>query len=291
MKTATEIILSAIQISSVYVLFSLGLTLIFGIMRIVNFVHGHFFTLAALLLAILVPAVVAAGFSIQIAYLVATIVAIGAPLCLAWVVYVLGLSYFQRDMDGAFIFTLGMGLLLDGTFLSAFGGSVRPVPQMIEGNLSILGVPVSVQRLVLFLVAAVVATGLYWMLGNTKLGRALRAVAADHEAAMLQGIPYNRIALTGFMLASFLAAFAGVLIAPVAVVTPFIGTDYLMKGFVAVVVGGLGNVRGAIGGGLFIGLIEAVGGYYFDGSTATIAVFVLVIVVLLVRPRGILGHA
>ncbi|MDE2200781.1 MAG: hypothetical protein KGJ41_17360, partial [Rhodospirillales bacterium] len=82
-----------------YVLFSLGLTLIFGIMRIVNFVHGHFFTLAALLLAILVPAVVAAGFSIQIAYLVATIVAIGAPLCLAWVVYVLGLSYFQRDMD------------------------------------------------------------------------------------------------------------------------------------------------------------------------------------------------
>lgn len=107
---------------------------------------------------------------------------------------------------------------------------------------------------------------------------------------MLQGIPYNRIAMTGFLLASLLAAVAGALIAPVSVVSPVMGTDYLMKTFIAVVVGGLGSIPGAIVGALFIALIEAVGGYFFDSSTATISMFILVIVVLLFRPKGLLGY-
>jgi branched-chain amino acid transport system permease protein len=184
-----------------------------------------------------------------------------------------------------------MALFLDGIFLGVFGGAVRSVPQIISGNVSILGAPVTLQRLVICVVAALVTIALYWSLSATKLGKALRAVAADQEAAMLQGIPYHRIALIGFMIAALLAAFAGVLIAPVSVVSPVMGTDYLMKTFIAVVVGGLGSVPGAIVGALFIGLIEAVGGYYFDSSSATVAMFVLVIIVLLVRPRGLLGHA
>jgi branched-chain amino acid transport system permease protein len=193
-------------------------------------------------------------------------------------------------MDGAFILTMGMALFLDGVFLSAFGGAVRSVPQIIAGNVSIFGAPITIQRLVLCFVALAVTIILYWALGSTKLGKALRAVAADHEAAMLQGVPYRQIALIGFMLASLLAAVAGVLIAPVSVVSPVMGTDYLMKTFIAVVVGGLGSVPGAIVGGLFIAFIEAVGGYYFDSSTATVAMFILVIFVLLIRPNGLLGH-
>jgi len=240
---------------------------------------------------VLVPMVVAAGFTIQAAYLIGATGGILGSLILALIVYTFGISRFLRDLEGGFILTMGLALVLDGVFLETFGGTVRSVPPIIEGNVTILGAVLTMQRLVLCVVAALMTAALYWALSATKLGKALRAVASDREAAMLQGIPYNQIALIGFLLAALMAAVAGVLIAPVSVVTPVIGTDYLMKAFVAVVVGGLGSVPGAIAGSLFIAVIEAVGGFYFDSSTATIAMFILVIVVLLFRPRGLLAHA
>jgi branched-chain amino acid transport system permease protein len=289
-QTALQLLVTTLQIGAVYILFSLGLTLIFGIMKVVNFVHGHFFALSALVVAVLVPKIAAVGPAVPVAYLLASLVAIASTLVLSAIVYKFGLAYFLRDLEGAFIITLGMSLFLDGLFLALFGGAVRSVPTVIPGNVSILGVPMTIQRLVLCFVALAVTVLLYWALAYTKLGKALRAVAADHEAAMLQGIPYEKIALTGFMLASLLAGLAGALIAPVSVTTPVMGTDYLMKTFIAVVVGGLGNVPGAIVGALFIAAIEAVGGFFFDSSTATVAMFLLVIVVLLFRPTGLLGN-
>jgi branched-chain amino acid transport system permease protein len=289
-QTALQLLVTTLQIGAVYILFSLGLTLIFGIMKVVNFVHGHFFALSALVVAVLVPKIAAVGPAVPVAYLLASLVAIASTLVLSAIVYKFGLAYFLRDLEGAFIITLGMSLFLDGLFLALFGGAVRSVPTVIPGNVSILGVPMTIQRLVLCFVALAVTVLLYRALAYTKLGKALRAVAADHEAAMLQGIPYEKIALTGFMLASLLAGLAGALIAPVSVTTPVMGTDYLMKTFIAVVVGGLGNVPGAIVGALFIAAIEAVGGFFFDSSTATVAMFLLVIVVLLFRPTGLLGN-
>ena len=291
MQTALQLLVTTLQIGAVYILFSLGLTLIFGIMRVVNFVHGHFFALSALLVGVLVPTVVAAGFNILPAYLIAAAGGILVSLSLALIVYKFGVARFLRDLEGGFILTMGLALVLDGVFLESFGGSVRSVPPIIEGNVAILGAMLTTQRLVLCVVAALLTGALYWVMSATKLGKALRAVASDREAAMLQGIPYNRIAMIGFLLAALMAALAGVLIAPVSIVTPVMGTDYLMKSFVAVVVGGLGSVPGAIVGALFIAVIEAVGGYFFDSSTATIAMFVLVIVVLLFRPRGLIPDA
>jgi branched-chain amino acid transport system permease protein len=290
-ETALQLIFTALQIGAVYVLFSLGLTLIFGVMRVVNFAHGHFFTLSALVVSYLVPIVMAKGLSVQAAYLVSAAGGLIAALVLAVIVYKFGLRYFLRDMDGAFILTMGMALLLDGVVLSVFGGAVRAVPEIIAGTVSIFGVALTVQRLVLCLAAVVVTIVLYWSMSATRIGKALRAVASDHEAAMLQGVPYNRLAMSGFLIAAALAAVAGALIAPVSVVSPVMGSDYLMKGFISVVLGGLGSVPGAIVGALFIGLVESVGGYYFDSSSATVAIFVLVIIVLLVRPKGLLGHA
>ena len=138
--------------------------------------------------------------------------------------------------------------------------------------------------------AVVITAILYWALTHTKLGKALRAVSIDHEAAMLQGVPYGRMALAGFMIAAVLAALAGALIAPISIVTPVIGADYLIKSFIAVIIGGLGSIPGAIVGALFVAAIETFGGFYLDPTSATIAVFVLVIIILLVRPKGLLGH-
>lgn len=289
MQTAIQLILTTLQIGAVYILFSLGLTLIFGVMRIVNFAHGHLFAVSALVVAYAVPWL-AGHLPVLSAYLLAAAAGVIVALVLGLLMYLFGFRYFQRDMVGSFIVSIGLVLLLDGVLLKIFGGAVRPVPQILPGTVTILGAAMTVQRLALCVAAVVITASLYWALTRTKLGKALRAVSIDHEAAMLQGVPYNRMALAGFMIAAALAALAGVLIAPVTIVSPFIGADYLIKGFIAVIVGGLGSVPGAILGGLFVSAIETFGGFYFDPSSASLAIFMLVIAVLLVRPQGILGH-
>ena len=291
MQIALQLFVTSLQIGAVYILFSLGLTLIFGVMRIVNFAHGHFFAVSALIVSLAVPWLAATGLPVVPAYLLSALGGIAMSALLGALVYQFGLRRFLRDMEGAFILTMGLSLLFDGVLLGIFGGAVRPVPEIITGNVSILGVPMMTQRLVLCVVAVAITAAMAWTMSATRLGKALRAIAADHEAAMLQGIPYQRLSLFGFVIAAMLAAAAGALIAPVSVVSPAMGSDYLMKGFISVVLGGLGSVPGAIVGAWFIALIEAIGGYYFDSSTATLAIFVLVVVVLLVRPRGLAGHA
>lgn len=290
MQTAIQLALTSLQIGAVYILFSLGLTLIFGVMRIVNFAHGHLFALSALVVAVMLSWLAGMGISILPAYLLAVLAGVTASAALGFIIYVFGFKYFQRDMVGSFILSIGLVLLLDGIFLETFGGAVRGVPEILPGSVEILGASVTQQRLFLCGMAVVITAVLYWALTYTKLGKALRAVSIDHEAAMLQGVPYSRMALAGFMIAAVLAALAGALIAPISIVTPVIGADYLIKGFIAVIIGGLGSIPGAILGALFVAVIETVGSFYLDPTSATILIFVLVIVVLLVRPKGLMGH-
>lgn len=290
MQTAIQLLMTSLQIGAVYILFSLGLTLIFGVMRIVNFAHGHIFAISALMVAYTVPWLAESGIAVLPAYLLGVVIGVGVALLVGLAIYLFGFRFFQRDMVGSFILSIGLVLLLDGILLKTFGGAVRPVPEVLPGTVSIFGANVTVQRLALCCAAIVITAILYLALTRTSLGKALRAVSIDHEAAMLQGIPYGRMALLGFMIATGLAALAGALIAPISIVSPNIGADYLIKGFIAVIIGGLGSVPGAILGGLFVASIETLGGFYFDASTATLTIFTLVIVVLLVRPKGLLGH-
>lgn len=290
MQTLAQLILTGLQIGALYVIFSLGLTLIFGVMKIVNFAHGQFFTLTALLIAVLYPFFAGHGFSHVMAFCLAISAGILASLVLGYLLYQFGFRFFQRDLAGSFILSVGFVLLIEGLLLHYFGGAVKSVPYFVEGSVSILNVNVTYQRLVLIFVALVFTALLYWVLGHTRTGKAMRAVSIDHEAAMIQGIPYKKIALTGFLIATFLGALAGAVMAPLAMVSPTVGADYLVKGFIAVILGGLGSVPGAIIGSLFIGFIESFGGFYFDPSFANIAIFVLVMIALLVRPNGLMGN-
>jgi branched-chain amino acid transport system permease protein len=289
MHTALQLLITALQIGSIYVLFSLGLTLIFGVMKIVNFAHGQFFTLAALLVSALVPWLAARGWSLLPAYLLAVLVAVGVAVALGMLTYQFGFRFFQRDLSGSFILSIGLVLLLEGAFLHYFGGVVRTVPPIVSGNITVLSVTLTSQRLLLGLVAMAATGVLYWVLMITRFGKAMRAVSIDHEAAMLQGIPYKSIAFRGFALATLLGAVAGALLAPISAISPVLGADYLVKGFIAVIIGGLGSIPGAIIGSLFIALIESIGGFYFDPSIANLAIFTLVMLVLLVKPHGLLG--
>ena len=290
MQTFIQLVATGLQIAAVYVLFSLGLTLIFGVMQVVNFAHGQFFTMTALLIAVTLPLLVAQGMVIWRAYGISVLFGILASMVLGIVIYQFGLRFFQRDMAGSFILTVGIVLLLEGVFLHYFGGVVRTVPPFVDGSINLLGVNITLQRVVLIVVSAIFTLILYRVLATTRIGKAMRAVSIDHEAAMLQGIPYKRIAYAGFLIATFMGALAGAVMAPLAMISPTVGSDYLVKGFIAVIIGGLGSVPGAIVGSLFIGMIESFVGYFFDPSIANIAIFALVIITLLVRPHGLLGH-
>lgn len=290
MEIFGQLFLNSLQISAAYILFSLGLTLIFGVMKVVNFAHGEFFGLVLLLIAILVPWLNSPSVPLVVAYGASGAVSILATMACGWFLYQFAFKKFQRDMVGSFVLSVGLSLLIQGLFLEFFGGVPIKLPDLIEGNLRILGGAITTQRLVLTLIALLVAVTMCWLIAATKLGKSLRAVSEDHEAAMLQGIPYRKTALYGFLIATFLAAIAGALLAPVTVISANVGSDFLIKGFIAIVIGGLGSIPGSIIGSILIAVIESVGGYYFDPSLATLAMFVITMLVLLVRPKGIMGN-
>lgn len=285
-----QLLINSLQISSVYILFSLGLTLIFGVMKIVNFAHGEFFTLLLMLMSVVVPFLLGVHLPLPLAYLLAGLGSMLCTLLVGKVIYEYGFKKYQRDMIGSFVLSVGLSLLFQGVFLEVFGGMPRKLPTLVEGTVDIFGGAITTERLLLTVAALIVAAATYWLIAVTKLGKALRAVSEDHEAAMLQGIPYKKIALYGFLIATLLAAIGALLMAPVTVITPVIGNDYLIRGFIAIVIGGLGSIPGSILGSVIIAVIESVGGYYFDPSKATIAMFVIAAIVLLVRPKGLMGN-
>lgn len=290
MQDVFQLLFTALQISSVYILFSLGLTIIFGVLKVVNFAHGQFFTFGALVLSLALNALAPRLGNGWAAYALAGVAGLAACLAAGLLVYQFGFKRLERDMIGSFILSAGLVLLFEGIMLEGFGGAVRPVPALLEGNVELLRLNVSSQRLVLLGFAVALTAAIIVLLNRTRFGKALRAVSIDHEAAMLQGIAYRQIALYGFLMATGVAAVAGMLIAPVAAVTPTLGDSYLVKGFIAVVVGGMGSIGGAIAGSVLIALLESFVGFYFDPSMANLAIFVIVMVVLLVKPKGFFGN-
>lgn len=292
MTLTVQLLVNTVLIGGVYVLFALGLTLIFGVMKIINFAHGVFFSTAALVASGVSEMIGhTSGLPDVVVFLASLAAGISAVLVLGAGMYWFGFQKFLGDLIGSFILSVGLLLLVQGVLLTVFTGAPRATVPLLEGRVRLLGAVVDLQRLVVCLVALAVTAGLYLFLQRSKLGWALRAVAEDHEAASLQGIAYKQVSLYGFLIGSLLAGLAGGLIAPLTAVTPSLGDDYLVKAFVIIILGGLGSVPGAILGGFAVAAVESVGGFYFDLSTASILMFALVMVVLLVRPQGLLGHA
>jgi len=288
----SQLLINGLQIGAVYVVFALGLTLIFGVMRIINFAHGEFFTLAGLSIATAVPALAAAsGWANWICYLLCFVLVMAGMAIFGGVMFKLVFERFARDPVGALIVSLGLSMLLQSLFGLGFGTAPRKVPALLPGITVLAGGRISNDRLIVFVVAVALTAGLGLLLKRTRLGMALRAVAEDREAALLQGIDDRRTMLAGFMIGGLLAAIAGGLIAPTTVLTPIIGADYLTKAFIIIILGGAGSVVGAILGGFVVGFIESFAGFFFDSTFALMLLLALVSLVLLVRPQGLMGHA
>ncbi|SNT55117.1 branched-chain amino acid transport system permease protein [Asanoa hainanensis] len=275
-----QAVTTGILIGGVYGLVAMGLTLIFGVLDIVNFAHGSFLALALFLtfgltqaglhvylaLAISVPAMFLLGVLVQRGILAG---AMGKPL------------------ENQLLITLGISLIIENALLLFFGANPRSVALSGDRGVPIFEAVANLSRILAFVGALLLAGLLYLLLQRTRLGTAIRAVAANDTGAQLVGIDTRVIYAVTFALGTACAGAAGTLVAPLVTIEPTTGSLFNIVAFVVVVLGGMGNVVGALVGGLIIGLAEQLGGIYLPGQSPLLSVFIVFVLVLFLRPQGL----
>jgi len=280
----TQAVVTGVLLGGVYALVSMGLTLIFGVLGIVNFAQGTMLTLSMYGAYVLVTSV---GLNLY----VATLLLIPLLFAVGYVVQLLLLNRLMSggETEGQLLVTLGLSLLLVNLLLIIFGGQPKSAPAPLGGNLRFLGAVASVPRIIAFLGAVILALGLTAVLQRTRLGLSIRAVAANAQGAAMVGVNVKRVFAVTFGLGAACVGAAGGLVLPFFSLTPSTGEQFTILAFVIVVLGGLGSVTGAVLGGLAIGLLQTVGGLFVPGTGALLLVFAVFVVVLFVRPQGLFG--
>jgi branched-chain amino acid transport system permease protein len=273
---------NGLVVGLLYLLMAVGFTLVFGVMRMVNFAHGEFYMLGAfaayaLVVKLSLPFLVAVALSAVLAIVFGSLV--------EWLV----LKPFRKDELNGMITTIGLALILQNGALMVFGADPVSLPSIASGASTVLGVTVANSRLVVVGFAIVVLLLLYAFLRHSPAGRGLRAVVEDADIAAIQGVRSRLYYPLGFGIGIGLAAIAGALMAPLFSVSPFMGATPLLKAFMVVILGGLGSIPGAAVAGLCLGLLESYSSLFLSSSTADMLIFILVVVGMLVFPRGLIG--
>jgi branched-chain amino acid transport system permease protein len=279
-----QLLVSGVMVGAIYALIAVGISLVFGVLRVVNFAHGEFVMLAMYLTFFLHQ-------RWEIDPIASTIVTAPAGFILGAVIYLLVL---RPIMDRGFFVqvfaTLGLSLLLLNATLYFLSGTYRTVTTpYTSSTISLFGTTVSVTRLAAFVVAIVVAAALICFLRFTRGGREIRATAQDPVAASALGVDINRVYLLTFAVGAALAAVAGSLLAPIIPIYPAVGEQLLLVGFVVIVLGGLGSFAGALVGGVVIGVIETFSGFFLGEAVKQALYFVALLLVLVLRPAGLFG--
>ena len=277
-------LISGILIGGVYALIGIGLTIIFGVMRVINFAHGDLLMLGMYLTYFLFTL-------LHIDPFVSILVTI--PLMFLYGAF-LQRAFINRALNALpqnqILLTIGMGLVMSNAVMLAFTSDYRILTTSYSsGSVSLAGISIS-QPLVYSFIITVAITGLlYWFLYRTDTGQAVRATAQDRNAAQLMGINVKRMSIIAFGIGTALAATAGALISPTYYIFPQVGSTFTLKAFVITVLGGMGSIFGATLGGVLIGIAESVGGVYFGSGWKDVIVFVLFLLVLLFKPSGLFG--
>jgi branched-chain amino acid transport system permease protein len=284
MDIVLQLAVNGILIGGIYGLVSVGLTLIFGVMRIVNFAHGEF-----LMLGMFAGywAFTLLGLDPNLAALLLLPVFFGVGLVAHLLVIrpVLATPALTQ-----FFATIGLSVLLQNAALLVWGADLRSVRTAYGQDFVEFGdVTVSVARLVAFAASLAVSVALVGFLHFTFTGKAMRATVQNRQTALLIGIPTGRIYALAFAIGIALVGGAGAIIAPIFQTYPSVGLNFVLTAFVVVVLGGMGSVPGAIAGGLVIGLVEAFSGFYIAPTMKEVVYYTIFLAILLVRPSGLFG--
>jgi len=285
LSLVTQIAINGLALSAEYAMIALGFTLLFGILRIVNFAHGSLFMLGAMFTYEFCTVFHLPYFE---ALLLGALSVAALGLLLERIAY---RPFYGRELQGI-IATLGLAIMLQYAAVILWGQqplSISPTP--FPAVLHIAGASLPSGQLVIIVIATFLLLAFYYFTRFTKLGLALRVVAEDPEIAQAQGIHLNVVYVATFLTSVLLAALAGGLIGQQYTLTPSMGTDALIKAFIIVILGGLGSVPGSILGSVLLGLGTSTLDTLFGGNIAEVTWFVAIIVLLAVRPSGLLGRS
>ncbi len=286
MNVFFQSLLSGVLVGGVYALIGIGLTIIFGVMRVINFAHGDL-----LMLGMYVTWGLFTLFNID-PYLSLLIT---APVLFLWGA-LLQKVFINRVLNALpqnqILLTIGLGLVMSNAVMLGFTSDYRILTTSYSSSsFQLFGLSVSQPLLYSFLVTVAITAALFWFLQTTDTGQAIRATAQDRDAAQLMGINVKRMSVLAFGLGTALAGTAGALLAPTYYIFPQVGGPFTLKAFVVVVLGGMGSVVGATLGGILIGVTESLSAVYVASGLKELVVYVLFLLILLFRPAGLLGKS
>ena len=274
--------LNAVVWGMIMALIALGLNMIFGLLHIINMAHGALYMLGA----------VAAWYLIELtgSFWIGLIV---GPLCVGVIGILMERGLLRTIEDKpitTIICTFGIMLAIQQLVLMIFGGSPRRIAAPIPYRFPLFQLQYPLMRIVIAAISALVMAGLWYFLRKTKYGLWMRAVVQDREMAVGLGIPVNKVYMWTFVLGSVLAAFSGVLAAPIVSVEFMMGREVLIMAFIIVIVGGMGNLEGSVIAAILISLIQGIGALFVAPAIATVFALAFMIIVLLIRPQGLFGE-
>jgi branched-chain amino acid transport system permease protein len=279
-------ILNAVVLGGTYALLGIGLTLIFGIMRVVNFTHGELYAFGGYAMYLL-ASMLGMNFFVALAFAIAAGFLVGLVI-----EFVLLRPVRGADIDTTMLVMIGAWIVMQNTELMAWGGVAKSVTTPFPETPLVVG-PVSVSPLRLFVLAMalLLIVGTYLLINRSRLGMAMRATFQDGDVAALMGVNIDGIYAATFAIGSALAAAAGALLGPVFLVTPSMGDLAALKAFAIVILGGLGNVTGATLGGFILAFAEEIGAGYISSGYRDAMGFLIIILVLLFKPTGLFVRA
>lgn len=277
--------LNALILGGTYALLGIGLTLIFGIMRVVNFTHGELYAFGAYMMY---ATVMLLGVNFFLALVLAVIlgVALGAAI-----EFILLRKLRGADIDTTMLVMIGAWIVMQNTEQFVWTGVAKSIDNPFPSSPLVIGpVSVSWNRLFVFIMAITLIIATYAVINRTRLGKAMRATFQDRDTAALMGIQIGNVYLATFALGSGLAAAAGALLGPVFVVVPTMGDMASLKAFAIVILGGLGSVPGATIGGFILAFMEELGAGYVSSGYRDAMGFLLIIIILLFKPTGLFAQ-
>jgi branched-chain amino acid transport system permease protein len=281
----SELVFQGLVRGAMYALMGIGLSLIFGILGVVNFAHGEFFMLGTYVMYF-----VSAALGLPF---LAGVVAAALALFVIGVLVERGLLEPLRRRAGrdwlldSFVLTIGLMVIVQNLALLGFGSRRRGITMMVEGNVVIGDVTITYERLAILALAVVIVGLLAAYIRFTATGKAIRATAQHPEAAQTLGIDIHRIYTVAFAIGAALAGAAGALLISIFPAFPTVGYQPVLKSFAVVILGGLGNIPGAIAGGFLLGIVEAYAIFFMSAGWQSVLTPLIIILVLMFRPQGL----
>ncbi len=296
MELFLQQIINGLTVGAVYALIALGYTMVYGILELINFAHGEIYMLGAYLGIILLGVLTATGvtaMSLPLSIII-TIIAAGV-VCAAYGATMEKIAYRPlRDAPrlAPLISAMGMSIFLQNYVMLTQGPNDKVFPQTIPiTTFKFMGADVTYIQLFIIAASVILMAALHFFIMKTRMGKAMRATALDKKAAGLMGINIDSVISVTFILGSFLAAVAGVMVGIYyGVVNFYIGYMAGMKAFTAAVLGGIGNVPGAMLGGFVLGILESLGAGYLWPEYKDAFAFLVLVLILIIRPQGLLGE-